>query len=123
MPNKRKKSNLLIAGVPTAQENAYNDFAGAVKKIPLYGSLIPLGAANAVTLVSMGATIFFYNNSDAVDWVAFGDGSVTAPSGGADGLPIPANTLIGYSAADNSAFISIADTTFAYLLQDETFRS
>lgn len=105
-------------------ENEYNDWAGACKVLgPVQGVLKILGSLGTpgVKTPQFGATVAVFNNSATVDFVAVGPQTATAPTGGANGIPVPPYAYIYVSMGANQFIISAAATTFGYLVVDETY--
>jgi hypothetical protein len=118
----RAKSSNNTRGYAAAIEYAYNDAAGASKAINMLGHLVPLGAANTVQSPGQGRTIAFFNsNASTVRWVRFGNNTVTAPTGYADGVPLPPGEYTILGLGPNTSYIANNADVFAYEVVDETF--
>jgi hypothetical protein len=75
----------------------------------------PAGALGTAVRVGPSTPVLCYNNSAAVAWVAFGSQAVAAPTGYANGLPIPANSMFVYNSGESEWIISNVATTFGYV--------
>jgi hypothetical protein len=118
----RSKPSQDRYGADMATEDAFNQYAGAVKVMgPVFGVvekfLGPLGTAVGVDL---GSLVAVFNNTGTTSFVALGTSSaVAAPTSPANGIPIPPNSYLIIPMGNNNWIISNVATTFGYLLEDD----
>lgn len=118
----RKRSQENTVGGAAALDYAYNDKAGALKQIPTYGAMIPMGDAATVQVnVGRGKLVAFYNNDSAVHFVAFGTGTVTAPTDPSNGIPLAPGMFIVLNTGNEVSFIADDTDVYWYDVQDDTY--
>ena len=93
-------------------ETGFNYFYGASNAEGL------LGALNTAKRCGKFKPVMVFNVSAAVVYVKFGDSTVTAPTGGADGVPIPPNNYVVLASGQNEFVISNVATTFGYAAKE-----
>ena len=119
--NRRNRPGPSVIGAQKAMDMAYNDESGGLKVVgQILGDLQPIGAISAIQKTEQGKTIALFNSDTAIHWVKFGDASVAAPTGFADGLPVPPGQYSFFSVGRNCGFRSDSALVFAYVLQDDT---
>lgn len=115
-----KSSNNRYSG-HDATDYAFNQYAGGFKQVgPILGHVKILGAANSLLRVEAGSLIALYNNSATTAFAKVGDpATLTAPTGGADGICLRPNEYTIISVGPNNGIIANAATVFAYLIIDD----
>src|SRR5690606_14712423 len=108
-------------GGAAALDYAYNDKAGALKHIPTYGALIPMGAADSQVDVGRGKLGAVYNHDTAVHFVAFGTGTVATPTDPSNGVPLAPGMFIVLNTGDEVSFIADDSSVYWYDVQDDTY--
>jgi hypothetical protein len=103
-----------IVDFGTLWQTVFGDASGTLKTSDAGLDCSPIGALGSAVRVGAGASVRCYNNSNAVVWVKFGAQGVAAPTGYADGLPIPINSMVVYNSGASEWIISNAATTFGY---------
>lgn len=121
MNNARSKSSNNRYSGHDATDYSFNQYAGGLKVVgPIVGYLQVLGAANTLKRVETGSVIALYNNSGTAAFVKIGDpATLTAPTGGADGICLKPNDYTIISVGPNQGLIASAATVFAYLVVDD----
>lgn len=118
---RRKKASDAATGGNDVLDISYNRYVGGLKMIPVQGQLTVLGSlAAAVALPDIGTLVAVFNPTAAPLYVKFGAAAVTAPTGGADGIAIPAGQYITLAAGNNTHIISNG-AVFGYVIEDDTF--
>jgi hypothetical protein len=118
----RKKSQKDQAGAYLSLDYAYSDASGTYKVMTGFGAPAPVGALGSAYNTQLGTTMMFFNSDTAVHYVKFGGAAVTAPSGPADGIPLPPGQLVVMNIGPtNSAVISDSALVFGYTVGDETY--
>jgi hypothetical protein len=117
----RQKANTGIRGVHTVDELVYNEAAGARKVLPLGGLLTPVGALGAAYNAGAGATVAVFNNTASPIFFAVGDAAVVAPTGPANGVPVPAYSYFYASLGANTHIIASSASGFGFLVSDDTY--
>lgn len=121
MENRRSKKTDNRYSNADSLDYSFNQYAGALKTLPVTGYLKPLGAANVVLRVELGSLVALYNNSASTAFAKIGDPvGLTAPSGGADGICLRPNDYTILSVGEYNGIIASAATVFAYLVVDDT---
>jgi hypothetical protein len=121
MNMKRSKASQDRVG-STATDYSFNQESGALKTLgPILGKVSIMGALNAAKAASkMGRLIAVYNNSSSVAWAKTGpNSSVTAPTGGADGIALTPNAYTIIAMGSDLFIIASAATCFGYEISDE----
>ena len=93
-----------------------------VNKIAQAGlSWLPIGAANVATRTEQNAPVMFFNSAGTIAYVKFAATSagIVAPTGPADGLPVPAGQTVVYKSGSKSYYIASAATVFSYQAEIE----
>lgn len=120
-PFRRKKPSDAVSGGNEVLDISYNRYAGALKMLPVAGMLTPIGSLiSAVALPDLGTTVAIFNPTGGVLYVKFGDSTVTAPTGGADGIPVPPSQYITLAAGPYGYVISNGPM-FGYLVGDDAY--
>jgi len=109
-----KRPITKIVDIGTIWQTVFGDEPGVLKTAEAGQDYAPIGALGAAVRVGAATTVLCYNNSGAVAWVKFGPQAVAVPTGFADGLPIPANSMREYNSGANEWVISNVATTFGY---------
>lgn len=121
--NKRTIASGASVGMAAAQDMGWNDQAGAHKVMgPNLGVLTPVGDASTSLPRLPGSTMVFFNADNSIHYVKFGGSTVTAPTGPADGIPVPPGTLLTLGFGDNTNVISDTNDVYAYDVADATTR-
>lgn len=115
-----KKNRYEVEGGEIPLDISFNKYAGALKTLPLEGQLQPLGPANSAINCDLGDVIAFYNDSSSAKYVAFGDSTVSAPTGPTNGIALKPNDYTYLSVGMNNYFISNSSSVYAYKLIDDT---
>lgn len=121
MNNVRSKASENRYG-NTATDYAFNQESGAVKQLgPILGKVTIMGALNTAKQASkMGRLIAVYNNSGSTAFAKTGaDGTVTAPTGGTDGICLRPNDYTVIAMGTDLYIICNAATCFGYEIVDE----
>ena len=79
----------------------------------------PLGAASAAVRVGAKTPVMCFNSAGAVAFVAFGDQTIAAPTTGANGMPVLANSSSVYNSGDSEWIRASAGTVFVYTADPE----
>ena len=118
----RTKDGFQAAGANAALDMAYNDKSGALKTLgTTKGHLLPIGALNPGKEIALGSMVHVFNSDTAIHYVITGEaGVVTAPTGPANGIPVPPGEYIAISMGQDQEIISDSATVFGYLVDDET---
>lgn len=121
MNNARSKASNNRYSGHDATDYSFNQYAGGLKQVgPILGYLQVLGAANSLLKVEAGSLIALYNNSASTAFAKVGDPTtLTAPTGGADGICLRPNEYTIISVGPNNGLIASAATVFAYLIIDD----
>lgn len=120
----RQKVSADLVDLPRIGNVEYNPKAGALKVLgPIMGSLVPKGECSAgLGMERAGATCAFFNNGEEVHFIAFGTAvGMTAPTGPADGVPVPPGQFIVLAFGDKLACKSDTSDVYAYLVEDESY--
>ena len=118
---RRKKEVRAVAGGNDALDNAYNRPAGGLKTIHINGMLTPIGdIATRKDLGTPGALVAIFNPGTQPHYVKFGNGTVTAPTGGADGIAVPPNSYVSLACGMDTYLIADGQC-FAYLIEDDSY--
>jgi hypothetical protein len=119
-----KRSNLKRSAVDSgvAISTAYNQYAGSIKHVAAGPALEVLGALSAEISVGFGASLWIYNNSGTVGFVAFYKPgvSVPTPSSMANAIAIPPNSYLQVNSGLNSIIVGSASTLGVYKIVDDT---
>lgn len=117
---KRKTSDALGSGDAVGQ--SYNKYAGAMKRVEVGPLLQVLGPINAKVTFKAGSSLWIYNNSATVGWIALysAQSADPTPSSLANAIACPPNSYMRVSAGLNTAIIGSAATLGAYLVVDDT---
>jgi hypothetical protein len=99
------------------QQNTYSDTAKAQRDAESGLAWNIKGECSSAKKVGANRSVMLFNNSGAVVFAKFGDSSVSAPTGGANGLCIPPNDYIIVSSGENEYVRSNVNTTFVYTAQ------
>lgn len=117
----RDKASGKIKGIAKTADITYNEQAGAQKMLgPILGRLSYIGAANTQKSLDLGKLVAFFNNDTAVHFIKIGNGTLSAPTGPADGIPLPAGVYTILSMWTDRSFISDSLNVHAYLIEDDT---
>lgn len=117
----RKKDQFDSASGSESLNLTYNDKAGAFKQLgPIKGHLIPMGNLGTQVLVNAGSTIWVFNSDTAIHYVITGASGLAAPTGPANGIPVPPGEYICISNAGDNGIRSDSALVFGYLVDDET---
>ena len=120
-PFRRKKASDAVSGGNEVLDISYNRYAGALKMLPVAGMLTPIGSlATKVALPDLGTTVAIFNPTTGVLYVKFGNNTVTAPTGGADGIPVPAGQYLTL-ASGPYGYVIASGAVFGYLVEDDAF--
>lgn len=122
MNMKRSKAAQNKVGGLESLDLSYGQEASAIRvQGPMLGKVTIMGALNAAKGASkMGRVIAVYNNSTTTAFAKTGaDSSVTAPSGGADGICLKPNDYTYIAMGSDLYIIASAATCFGYELVDE----
>jgi hypothetical protein len=104
------------------QQKGFNDQAQVMKNSDGGLSWKPLGAAGTRIRVGQATPIMLYNSTATDAFVKFGDNTVTAPAGAADGIPVLASSTVVHNSGEHSYVIASAGTVFAYTADPELFQ-
>ncbi len=120
MNNVRSKASQDRYG-NTATDYAFNQKAGALKQLgPILGKVLNMGALNtAKDAGRQGALVAIYNNSGSTAFAKTGNATVTAPTGGADGICLPPNEYTILALGTDTHVITNTATCFGYIIDDE----
>jgi hypothetical protein len=115
-----KASNNRYSG-HDATDYSFNQYAGGLKVVgPILGHVQVLGAANTLLRVEAGSLIALYNSTGTTAFAKIGDpATLTAPTGGADGVCLKPNDYTIISVGPNQGIIANVNTVFAYLIVDD----
>jgi len=98
-----KREQLLFAGDSCTQRNTE---AGL--------DLKPIGALNAAKKVGQSCPVLVFNSSNVVAYISFGDASVTAPTGAANGIPVLPNEKFIVNSGKATHIIASNANVFGY---------
>jgi len=120
MNNPRSKESHSRIG-DTSLDYAYDAASSAFRmQGPILGKVLILGALNAGAKPSkLGALIAVYNNSATTAWAKTGDDTVTAPTGGADGIALKPNDYTIIAMGADVKIITSTATCFGYEIVDD----
>lgn len=123
MNNFRQIPSNAKVGPADSQNLGFNQQAGAHKVLgPILGNVSNLGALNTAKFASArGKLIAVYNNSASTAFAKTGDASVTAPTGGADGICLTPNSYTIIALFQDTHIITNAATCFGYEIVDDTY--
>jgi hypothetical protein len=123
MNNFRQIPTNAKVGPADSQNLGFNQQAGAHKMLgPILGNVLILGAlGTAKSATQRGKLIAVFNNSATVAFAKTGDASVTAPTGGADGICLTPNAYTIIALFQDTHIICNAATCFGYEIVDDTF--
>ena len=76
-----------------------------------------LGAIDTAQAVPSYSTVMIFNSSVLVQYIAFGDATVTV-SGPTDGIPILAGQYVVLNSGNNTYVVGSAATVYAYLANE-----
>lgn len=103
-----------VVDIGTVIQSVFAAAAGVVRVAQSGLDLKPLGALNSAKKVGAGSPVMVFNSGASTDYVTFGAATVSAPSGAADGIPIPSQQSVLLNSGDSEWIISKAATTFGY---------
>jgi hypothetical protein len=102
----------------------YNKYAGAQKKLDVGPALNILGTCNSgLSLPGLGTSLWIYNNSSSIAYVAFYDanGAVpSAPSSLSNGIALAPNSYTKLNSGQYSGIIGSAATIGVYQVIDDS---
>lgn len=78
-----------------------------------------LGSAASAVRVGQFASLMLANTASSAAYVKFGDSTVTAPTGIADGIYLPPNSLTPLASAYDTYVIASGSTVGVYLLKND----
>lgn len=117
----RQKPTDKTQGMAKVADIEYNEHSGAKKVLgPILGKLVPLGSASSQKNVDPGSTVAFYNSNSATKHVKIGTGTLSAPTGAANGIALPPLSYTLLAMGSDSAFISDHADVFAYEVLDDS---
>lgn len=117
----RQKPTDKTQGIAKVADVEYNEHAGAKKVLgPILGKLVPLGSASSLKKIDPGSTVAFYNANSSTKYVKIGSGTITAPTGPADGIALPPLSYTLLAMASDNAFISDHADVCAYEVLDDS---
>jgi hypothetical protein len=117
----RRVENEHTKDTQSLQSQMFDMLSGAQKGIDMGPALSILGELNSAAVhVGIGAQLRVFNNSASVAWVAFGDSSLAAPTGGSDGIAIPPNSYVFVCSGEDDHVRASAATVFGYKASDDT---
>jgi hypothetical protein len=102
------------------QQDIFSAAAKVQKKADGGLSWVAKGPANVATRVDTSTPVMFFNSSTTVAYVSFATTStgISAPTGAANGLPVPGGQTVVYNSGSNCYYIASAATILSY--QPET---
>ena len=115
-----------IGAITSATHNAY---AGAQKVLQVGPDFQKQGTNAYVSgqdfstggSVSPWDTLWIYNNSSSVAWIALSTATIAAaPTGFSNGIPLPPNSWSQLSTGPNSFVYTSAATVGVYVMNDDT---
>ena len=115
-----KDQSSLVTDPNEVASIQHNPYVGAQKTMEMGHKFTILGALDTARGVGRGLTVGCFNNSAAVVFVATGDASMAAPTGPADGIPVPAYSYVFVALGQDNTIISNSANCFGYLVQDDT---
>ena len=98
-----KRDQLLFAGDACTQRNTD---AGL--------DLKPIGQINTAKKVGQSCPVIVFNSGAAVAYIAFGDSSVSAPTGPANGIPVLPNEKFVVNSGKHTHIISNSANAYGY---------
>lgn len=121
MGNLRSKASENRYSGADATDYSFNQYAGGLVVVgPTLGKLTIMGALNTAKSISIsGANVAVYNNSTTTAFVKTGNSSVTAPTGGADGICLAPNSYTIIAMGTDTHIISSAATCFGYEIKSD----
>lgn len=122
MAVKRTNTKRSAVDMGQALSNSFNQYSGGLKSTASGPALEVLGTLDSAKAVGFGASLWIYNNSGAVGWVAFYTAPAAAPtpSGLTNAIPVPANSYIQVNSGTDNLVIGSAVTLGAYKVKDDT---
>jgi len=120
---KQRRRKLSLSHGRDAQEISaaqYDVNVGAQKNYEVGKLLRPLGDLATAKSANPGATIYCYNEDTATHWVKTGASAVAAPTGSANGIPIPPTSYFAVATGMDSFIRSDSNKVFGFLLYDDS---
>lgn len=103
-----------ITNLGSIHQNTYSDDAKVLRVAETGHNLAPKGAIATAVKVGDGQPVMVFNSDTNPHYVKFGDESVAAPSGPANGIPIPAGQFLVLNSGANMWIRSDSATVYAY---------
>lgn len=113
MPNKRMRKSVSASVIP---ELVFNRDGNSFKVSETGFSVETfLGTLNTAKECGKNKPVMIANSAGTVAYVKFGDSAVVAPTGLADGVMVPPNSLIVLASGSNTHVIASAVTVGGYV--------
>jgi hypothetical protein len=117
----RQKPTDKTQGIAKVADVEYNEYAGAKKVLgPILGKLIPIGSASSQKSIDPGSTVAFYNINSSTKYVKIGTGTLIAPTGPTNGIPLPPLSYTILAMGSDNAFISDHADVYAFEVLDDS---
>jgi hypothetical protein len=114
MTNKEKLKSRIKENPASIDQFSYHPDARVRKNSDAGLPWAPVGAIDSAVKVGANTPVRVYNGNAAVQFVIFGDASVAAPTGAADGIPVKAGESVVFNSGLNAYVRGSVATLFAY---------